>query len=243
MQPNTLTVSAVIHTDSGTSRAIEARSGTPTQPRTPNPVTPRVKVESTVLNFRSSLDQTGRTRAGYPVVGAGAYAGLSTLRNKIAVIVEAEIVKLKQSREVAGADVEKLTARFNEEKDRLKFVKRKVEEKAGSYNRAIEEHERAQDVVTASHMDTMGPESADIATARAPFTKICEKLVNSLNDNKENCLLRLKSWEFKLRRQAAMAKKVQTELETAEALYADTVMGIDMEVANLQALAELLQQV
>ena len=109
--------------------------------------------------FLSSLSRTGRTSQGFPIVGAGAYAGLSTLRNKFAAIVNAEIAKLRQDRHDARSDITKCGERLHKEKDRLKYLNRKLGEKRDSHYIAAQEYKKARGVLVAARIDVADSET------------------------------------------------------------------------------------
>ena len=209
---------------------------------TSNPTHQFPKVEIRYPDPRSSLSMEGRTREGFPIVGAGAYAGLSALRNKIAGVVDADMAKLKQDRADCRGDVAKLGSRLGEEKERLKYIHRKLNEKRDTHDRATEEYRKAHAVLVAARIDKTTTNSPEHARSKRAFVRICEALAQSWFENKKNSEHRLSAWEFRCRRQSEIMKKVQKELELAEATYADTVMHIDTETANLQSLAEVLQR-
>ena len=200
------------------------------------------KPEPYVARRRSSLSTEGRTRDGFPIVGAGAYAGISTMRNKFAVLVQSELAKLKEDRQNAREDLNILGLRYREEKERLDIMTRELGDMAESQGKATAEYERAEGVLAAARINNLGTDTGHEFASKKTVIKICEALVKSWYVNAEKCRSSFSEWEIKTRHQGTIVTELHAQLEAAEATFADNVMNIDMDIANLGAVAELLQE-
>ena len=179
---------------------------------------------------------------GIPPVFAAAVSGFSVVRPALLEVVEAEIMKLRQTRHDKFALVATSQGRLEQEKERLKFMERKVAEEKRSHDRASEEHERAQQLLIAARADEANLTTPEEKIARAGFTRICDSLVRSVAHNLQSISYRHAGWDFKVNRQTALVAKLEAEVATTRADYRTTCSIIDAQIVKLSASVDLLDQ-
>ena len=184
----------------------------------------------------------GASRAEHPMNGRGGtppgdvVSALIFLRANVTVSLEAERTRLYMSSCEIGKTVKSIRGRLFAERDRLKFIERKVGEKSDSHNRAAKEFVRAREVLEAAKFDEEPPATHAEKKAIKTFIWVCEKLVQSWHNNCGAASSRLQAWEFKLQRQTERVTEVAEELAAAEAASKEKNRHIDMNLKHLKAL-------
>ena len=176
----------------------------------------------------------------FPRVFAAAVSGFTVVRPALLEVLETKIMNLRQSRQDEFASVASAQRRLEEEKDRLKFVERKLGEKIDSHERATEEYERARAVLIAARVDETNVTTADQKIAKRTSTTICENLVSTLAANVEANRCRRSGWDFKVKRQTVVVGKMEAELAAARAKYRSTCASIDAQLVSLSAGVDLI---
>lgn len=178
-----------------------------------------------------------------PAMSKIAIAGMIAIRPSILKCVDSERMRLRAESHDAGRELERAMTRFNQEQDHLKFLTRKVAEKADTLDRAIEEHRAAHDAMLAARS-----EEADVATAgkdhargKKPIANRYDTLVRSWADNVENSHRSLNRWEFKMRRQTTLVNRAADDVEAAEVTKAAHVAEIEAGVFQMSALAQFVK--
>ncbi|KAG0578021.1 hypothetical protein KC19_5G198400 [Ceratodon purpureus] len=180
------------------------------------------------------------SRKGNCTIDESAAMGLILLRPSFNGTVEAERQRFIAARHDIGKPLHNLRSEIAEDKDRLKFLERKVAEKISSYERASEEYGQARDLYAAARFDQGQPASRDQKTAMKRMTKIRENLIANCFANLEGANTRLASWEFKMKRQNERIAKQTTELQAAEKVYAEKLTILDNSLVHLEAVAIVL---
>ena len=171
---------------------------------------------------------------------AGIFRGLQVIREGIIPLVSSQSMRLRENRHVAAGIVHRAKDRAKEEVDRLRFVERKVAENRAINDRALEEYEKAQEVLRAAHDDRPTPMNLEEKMNKRKYVQNCEALVKSWGVNLDVARLRLAGWEFKHTRQIAIVGQLTIEAHNADLNYTRISHNIDMDIANLQAQSELL---
>ena len=186
----------------------------------------------------SSADQAFQTMT------AAAFSGLSLLRPAIESAVKAARNDLYQSLHDTKCGVSALKSKLIEEKERLKYVNRKLSGKKASHARAREGYERAQEVcAAAARHNNIHSEDQDQTTFHKLFVQNYERLEKSWCQNVQEAETRKKRWEFKVQRQQAVIDKLVINLAEAEKNYNIDCARIDLNLKSLQAVLDLLKQV
>ncbi|KAG0599762.1 hypothetical protein M758_12G176500 [Ceratodon purpureus] len=168
--------------------------------------------------------------------------GLLLLRPYVNAAVEAERLRFIAARHDALKTVHLLQSSLTEERNRLKFFERKVAENTNSQMRASEEYSKARDVYAAANVDEVKCASKECKARMKNFTTLCETLVNSWYKNLEIANARLDIWEFKLKRQNERIAKLTSELTGAELTYGDKRIILENSLTNIQAVADILEE-
>ena len=90
--------------------------------------------------------------------------------------------------------VAKLKSTLAVEKERLKYVNKKLVEKTDYHDRSVAELQRAKAVRIAAHQDDGNLEQA---AGRKAFVRMCESLESSWGQNVDIAKQQLNQWEFK----------------------------------------------
>lgn len=162
------------------------------------------------------------------------------LRPNVTVSLEGERTRLHFSRLAIGKKVKSIRVQLNEERDKLKFIARKVAEKSDSHGRAHREFVRAREVLEAAKFDNDPPANDTEKKAIKTFIRMCEKLVKSWHDRCNVANSRLQSWEFKLKMQTERVDKISAELAAEDAIAKDKLRHLDMKLNHLHALGTYL---
>ena len=129
---------------------------------------------------------------------------------------------------------------YGREDDRLKLVKRKVNEKTEYHRRTFAECNRAFDVLNMARLDASSPTSPDVKYSLKSFLVMCEALVRSWSENVEISQASLSSWEFKSNRQTTVViTRVSNELHAAQAKAAEADKKINENLSQVQAMSDL----
>ena len=151
--------------------------------------------------------------------------------------------KLQETRHLAYSTVSKGKARVREEKERAKHIGKKIAEKEGAYQRAVAEYESSRRVDGAAMGDGEIRSGVEGKRTVENMIRNCEALMNRWYENVKTARNQLTEWRFKSERHCAFLARVHAELVAAETEYTKTCTSLDADLAHLQALTNLLDQV
>ena len=219
----------------------EVVTQTPEQSFLPDDVP--IKYEPGESSTRRDLAQpTSKADAAFQTMTNSTFAGLSLLRPAIEVAVTTERNKLCMSSHDEKRDVALLKSRVIEENERLKYMNRKLAENVDSHNYACEEYEKARTVCMAAREDDGSLTDPEQVRGRKYFVRMCESLEKSWQQNVDVAKQRRTQWEFKSRRQTSLITKLKAELAEAKASYEAACAKIDSQLADLQAVLDLMKE-
>lgn len=170
------------------------------------------------------------------------FAGLALIRGAMEQAVITQRNNLCMSSHNEKRDVAQIKSRLAEEKERLKYINRKLAEKTASHDRACDELQRARVVCATARQDNGIQTDLEQIAARKSFLRICEALENSWEQHVGIAMHQLNGWEFKSRRGVAAIEKLTAELAQAQTEYDAACVKIDSELADLEAVLDLLKQ-
>ena len=168
--------------------------------------------------------------------------GLQQVRTVVSQGIQAEMLKLKESLHSAHLGLEKKQIRLHEERERLKFVKRKCTEEAGIHNRAEQEYARARGILMNALADNAGATSSEEMVEQGRYITNCESLCDSWAVNRNVAKLSLDAWQFKTQQEIAACSRGTNELAAAEEAHDDAVANIALRESQLKALSDLLME-
>ncbi|KAG0594647.1 hypothetical protein M758_UG096000 [Ceratodon purpureus] len=189
---------------------------------------------------RETREPSARARTSNDL--ARVLPGLYVIKEGILPLLSSHCFSLRETRHTAAAEVHRAKDRQQEEVQRLRFVERKVAEKVAIHERALEEYEEAVHVLNAAREDRAAPVTMEEKLKKKNYLKNCEALVEFWAENLGIARERLTAWQFKNTRQIAIVGKLTDEAHTTEVNYMRTSNMIDVDIANLQAVSELLQR-
>ena len=174
-------------------------------------------------------------------VDSTALRGLAHLRSGIAAVVQKEKYNLKEALHTATLALSEKQERLREESDGLQFVRHKVEEKTDVHRKAVEEYNRAHDMLTIARLDHSSPTPADLKASMKSFVTMCESLVKSWSDHVQVHAACVSLWGFKANRQSAFVTRIFNELSEAEANEFEARTIINEDLTEVQAVSDLLE--
>ena len=174
-------------------------------------------------------------------IDAPALRGLMELRSEITTLLKKEKNRLKEALHATSFAVAEKQRRVNEEKDRIRFVNRKVLETREVNRKATEEHDRALEVLRTARASAHSVNSPDEKYSQTAYISNCESLVKSWAENLQVASESLSSWELKQKRQVVVVNRVSNELGAAEKKESETNTQITIKLTHLQAVADLLE--
>ena len=169
---------------------------------------------------------------GMLLVQSGMDDLVDTERNKVMEARHEALNKLRQSRE-----------RVKAEKERLKYVERKLVENRDSHNRVIAEFESARNVLSAAKLEEAETDNVQPKREAKAVLRICENLCKSLENSIAVSATRLAGWDFKNRRQTALIERLSEELSKEQDRYFIACNVFIGRLDHLQALKDLLAQI
>ena len=196
-------------------------------------------------------EHPGRRRLGDPpsvadnafqTMTASTFSGLSLLRPAIESAAITSRNNLCAASHDAELEITALKSKFVEEKERLKYLNRRLSEKADNLRRAREEHDRACAVLRAARLHDVPLDGAQV-TSRKQFLRHSQALEKSLNQNVTDAENRKNTWEFKTRRQQVVIDKIMKNITEAEEKHKLDCAKIDSDLADIQAVLDLMKQV
>lgn len=221
-----------------------ARNGIPRFPTSPQDdgFTAQTRTEpgsSSSMGFLSRLCPNGEF---LPELVCAGMMGLLLIRNRVEELVDQERDRMMEIRHDSLTTIRQTRSRVKAEKDRLRYIERKLAEKRNSHQRALKEFDSAQSVLLGAKLDRGEAVAMELKLEGKPAVQICEALCKSLNDNISSAMLRVAAWDFKKRRQSAITERLTAELDTAEAGYIQACHVTEGKLDHLEAVKELLAQ-
>ena len=154
--------------------------------------------------------------------------------------LEHERSRLTMSCLDVGKTVKDIRRRLHGERDRMRYIERKVAEKYDSHDRARQQFLRARQVLETASIDDFGPTRSVQKEAVKSFIAICEEALQTWHDNCGHSHSRLQSWEYKLKRQTERVTKITEELARAEVIAKEKHRHLDNSLKRVQALMSFL---
>ena len=170
------------------------------------------------------------------------FAGLSKLRLAIENEVNQQRNKLCMDSHDEKESLESLQVKLTEEKERLKYINRKLAEKVDSHGRACDEYERARQVCIAARQDGGSLMDVEQVTGRKSFMRNCESMELSTQQNVDIAKQRRNNWEIKAKKQSALVANLKTKVAEAQTKYVKSCSNTDAELADLEAVLDFVKQ-
>lgn len=168
--------------------------------------------------------------------------GLVQVRTGVDEVVLKKKNILQDALNTVSLSLREQKVRVAEEMGRANFVNQILAEKTDNHRRALQEYDRAREMLRSARVEASYETSQDRKDLGNSFLLICESLVNSGAEKVQTSQASLSIWEFKAQRQRAAVTQVNEELRTAEARVSETEAQIHADLAHLQAVCDLLQE-
>ena len=167
--------------------------------------------------------------------------GLCALRPGIIPLIEAEQKRLQETRQLAYDKMIKGKARCREEAERVRQIGTIVEDRMTTHTRAVDKYEHARRVLITAMNDVGNSAVVDGKVPTHNYIRNYEALVNSWYENVRIARSRLDEWELKSECQSVLMGRLKGELNQAEIEYRNTCEALDVQIAHLRAVTNVLE--